>query len=269
MLLKDFRGVLVSDFYAAYEAIPCPQQKCLIHLIRDLNEDVLKYPYDEELKRIGLAFAVLLKGMVETVDRFGLQESLLAKAPFGRGSILSTDREVCPCKAEIADKSSKESIREKNRDKLFTFLKFADGVPWNNNNAEHGVKPFAALRQIIGGITSENGIRDYLSLLSIRETCKYMGLDFLDFVLVGGKGHSPPSGIVGVQPSSKDIVRGVSRRSTLWFPSLRISPKAHDLISDLQLPDRTFPGGRTTKSGKHHNWDKLFIRVKPADKDQK
>ncbi len=42
-----------------------------------------------------------------------------------------------------------------------------------------------------------------------------------------------------------------------------------DLISDLQPLDRTFPGGRPTKSGKHQKWDKLFIRVKPPDKDQK
>jgi hypothetical protein len=78
-MLKDFRGVLVSDFYAAYDAIPCPQQKCLIHLIRDLNEDVLKHPYDEELKRLGLAFAVLLRAMVETVDRFGLKSRFLRR----------------------------------------------------------------------------------------------------------------------------------------------------------------------------------------------
>jgi hypothetical protein len=41
-----------------------------------------------------------------------------------------------------------------------------------------------------------------------------------------------------------------------------------DLISDIQLLNRTFPGGRPTKSGNHHKWDKLFIRVKTADKDQ-
>jgi hypothetical protein len=41
------------------------------------------------------------------------------------------------------------------------------------------------------------------------------------------------------------------------------------LIYDIQMLDRTFPGGRPTKSGKHHKWDKLFIRVKPADKNQK
>ena len=41
------------------------------------------------------------------------------------------------------------------------------------------------------------------------------------------------------------------------------------LISNIQLLDRTFAGGRPTPSGKHHKWDKLFIRVRPADKDQK
>ncbi len=42
-----------------------------------------------------------------------------------------------------------------------------------------------------------------------------------------------------------------------------------DRISDLQILDQTFPGGRPTPSGKHHKWDKLFIRVKPRDKDSK
>jgi hypothetical protein len=39
--------------------------------------------------------------------------------------------------------------------------------------------------------------------------------------------------------------------------------KAHE-ITDLELLDQTFPGGRPTASGKHRKWDKLFIRVKPA-----
>jgi hypothetical protein len=121
--------------------------------------------------------------MVETVDLFGL------KSRFLRRHLSAVDRFYrqiadVPWQSEIAIKL-KDRL-EKNRDKLFTFLMF-DGVPWNNNNAEHAVKPFAALRQIIGGITSENGIRDYLVLLSMCETCKYMGLDFLDFVRSGKK----------------------------------------------------------------------------------
>jgi Transposase IS66 family len=49
--LREFSGVLVSDFYAAYDAVECPQQKCLIHLIRDLNDDLLKHPFDDRLKK--------------------------------------------------------------------------------------------------------------------------------------------------------------------------------------------------------------------------
>jgi hypothetical protein len=33
--LAGFKGVLVSDFYAAYDAMDCQQQKCLVHLVRD------------------------------------------------------------------------------------------------------------------------------------------------------------------------------------------------------------------------------------------
>ena len=48
----------------------CPQQKCLIHLMRDLNDDLLRQPFNEELKELVRDFAVLLKPMIETVDRF-------------------------------------------------------------------------------------------------------------------------------------------------------------------------------------------------------
>jgi hypothetical protein len=35
-------------------------------------------------------------------------------------------------------------------------------------------------------------------------------------------------------------------------------------IIDLELLNRTFPGGRPTASGRHIKWEKLFIRVKPV-----
>jgi hypothetical protein len=60
-LLKDFRGVLVSDFYAAYDAIGCTQQKCLIHLIRDMNQELLNNPFDTELQSVTGPFGALLR----------------------------------------------------------------------------------------------------------------------------------------------------------------------------------------------------------------
>ena len=35
-------------------------------------------------------------------------------------------------------------------------------------------------------------------------------------------------------------------------------------ISDAEILDRTFPGGRQVPTGNHHAWDKLYARVKPA-----
>jgi hypothetical protein len=61
-LLKDFRGVLVSDFYAVYDAFKCPQQKCLIHLMRDINDDMHRYPYDEELRERSRRNTLLCSG---------------------------------------------------------------------------------------------------------------------------------------------------------------------------------------------------------------
>ena len=182
-LLQDFTGVLVSDFYAAYDGIPCPQQKCLIHLIRDLNDAVLKYPYDEELKRLVKSFADLVKPMVETVDRHGL------KSHFLRKHLRSVDRFYRRLSGANLQSDSAGTFKErfeKNRDTLFTFL-IHDGVPWNNNNAEHAVKAFAMARRTLAGVTSEKGIRDYLVLLSICQTCKYKEVDFLDFLRSGEK----------------------------------------------------------------------------------
>ncbi len=73
---------------------------------------------------------------------------------------------------------------QKNRDKLFTFLDF-DGIPWNNNSAEHAIKSFALLRNVVRGSSSPKGMREYAILLSICETCKYKGISFVDFLRSG------------------------------------------------------------------------------------
>ncbi|MGI8959128.1 MAG: WYL domain-containing protein [Bryobacteraceae bacterium] len=40
-----------------------------------------------------------------------------------------------------------------------------------------------------------------------------------------------------------------------------------DRISDLQVLTRKFKGGRSAPSGKHHKWDRLFMRVRPSEED--
>jgi predicted RecB family nuclease len=180
-LLRGFSGVLVSDFYAAYDSIDCPQQKCLIHLMRDLNNDLLKHPYDDELKALVQAFGGLLKPIIETVDKFGLKAHFLRKHKnfVERFYKMLSRRDH---QSEITLHYKKRF--EKNRDKLFTFLDY-DNVPWNNNNAEHAIKAFARIRNVLRGSSTVRGTRDYLILLSVCETCKYKGASFLDFVRSG------------------------------------------------------------------------------------
>ncbi len=142
---------------------------------------MLDNPYDDEVKHLVKSFGQLLKTIVEDVDRHGL------KTHFLRKHVVAVDRfyrKVVRAKYESQAALSCRDRFENNRDKLFTFLKF-DGVPWNNNNAEHAIKAFARLRDVIEGSSTEKGIREYLILLSICQTCKYMGVDFLDFLRSG------------------------------------------------------------------------------------
>ncbi len=178
-LLKSFHGVLVSDFYAAYDAIECPQQKCLIHLIRDINQELLNNPFDEELKLITQPFGSLLRGIITTVDTHGLRRKYLQQHEVEVEKYFKflSEQSICSETAEAL-----RGRMTKYRGKLFTFLNH-DGVPWNNNNAEQAIKQFAYYRENTIGIMRETGLSDYLVLLSICQTCRYKGDSFLQFLL--------------------------------------------------------------------------------------
>jgi predicted RecB family nuclease len=180
-VLNGFSGVLVSDFYAAYDSVPCVQQKCLIHLMRDINEDLHKNPFDEDLKEIARRFGTLLRDIVETIDSHGLKARSLAKHK--KAAVGFVERVVAMnCEAEAGLALQKRI--EKNRDKLFTFLDY-DGVPWNNNNAEHAVRAFTRLRNAINTSTPK-GTREFAALLSIQQTLRYRGKGFLEFMRIDG-----------------------------------------------------------------------------------
>jgi predicted RecB family nuclease len=178
-LLRGFRGVLVTDFYAAYDSVGCPQQKCLVHLVRDLNQDIQGNPWDEELKALASAFGGLLRAVVATIDQHGLRRRHLSKHRRDVDDFYRTASGTT-CRSETA-----EGLRQrllKYKDKLFTFLEH-DGIPWNNNNAEHAVKAFAHYREGVDHLVTEGRLEDYLVLLSIQQTCKYKGVSFLKFLL--------------------------------------------------------------------------------------
>jgi hypothetical protein len=137
--LVGFSGVLGSDFYAVYDFIDCPQQKCLVHLIRDMNDDLLKNPFNEEFKNLVKDFSILVRSIIETVDNKGLNKVYLKKHSEDVDAFF---REILKMKFESEAARKYQKRLKKNEEKLFTFLKF-DDVPWNNNCAEHAIKHFA------------------------------------------------------------------------------------------------------------------------------
>jgi hypothetical protein len=142
---------------------------------------MLKHPFDSELAGIGRQFGSLMGRIVDTIDRHGLKVRYLTKH---KGDVTRwlDGLEGHASSSDLAEGYRKRLV--KYREKLFMFLDH-DGIPWNNNNAEHAVKPFAKYRRLVNGVVSERGISDFLVLLSLQQTCRYKGVRFLDFLLSG------------------------------------------------------------------------------------
>ena len=123
-LLEEFQGVLISDFFTGYDSLKCPQQKCLIHLIRDMNEDLLRNGFDNEYRDMTQRFAHLLQQIVETIDRYGLKRRHFRKHRNDAVRFLKSverARYSSPIATTYQDRMGKYGSR------LFTFLDY-DGV---------------------------------------------------------------------------------------------------------------------------------------------
>jgi predicted RecB family nuclease len=176
--LQSYTGTLVSDFYPGYDAIKCKQQKCWVHLIRDLNDDLWESPFDTEFENLVHEIRLLIISIMEAVQKYGLKKRHLHKFMkqvdlFYKKAII--DKEY---KSELADKYQKRFIKYK--DSLFTFLQY-DGIPWHNNTAERALRHLTKQQQI-SLVFHEQVTHDYLRLLGIRQTLKFQGKSFYRFL---------------------------------------------------------------------------------------
>jgi hypothetical protein len=174
--LADYTGVLITDFFPGYESMPMKRQKCLIHLIRDLNNDLFKNPFDAEFKRLVTAFGQLLRTIIATIDRYGLKRRHLHKHLQDIEQFHQQFLDLTPT-GELAAKYSKRL--RKHWDECWTFLHY-DGVAWNNNNAETAIKAFAQHRRSVNGMVTQTRLPSYLDMLSLAQTCRYRNMSFLE-----------------------------------------------------------------------------------------
>jgi hypothetical protein len=123
--------------------------------------------------------AAVLKGAVETIDRYGFRRRHLGKHRKVAHEFLGW---VSGAEFRSSPAERLRSRIVKYQDRLFTFLD-CDGVSWNNTNAEHSIKPFARHRRTANGKFTARSIKDFLVILSVAETCKGRRQEFLTFLL--------------------------------------------------------------------------------------
>jgi hypothetical protein len=177
--LGDYKRVLVSDFYGGYDAAACRQQKCRVHLIRDLNNALWNNPYNSEYEAFVTQVKNLLVPIFEAEQRYGLKKRHLGKfrRSIERFSVLNVD--VMPSSCEVVAKYQKRFARY--RDSLFTFLEW-DGILWHNNTAEIAIRHLAVQRKI-SGTFFKKAVPKYLLLLGVAQTCRFQGKSLLKFFL--------------------------------------------------------------------------------------
>jgi len=168
-----FAGVLITDFWAAYEAV-CAEdrQYCLVHLLRELETVDLRNDSPE-----WKAFARRLRGL--------LRAALLLRqrADFAPGKYQSrvdrlNRRLARLAAAEPVDGDTRRLTRRLRRyaEYLLTFLDYAD-VPCENNFAERQIRPAVIIRKNSQSNRSDRGAATQAVLMSVYRTLKLRGLN--------------------------------------------------------------------------------------------
>ena len=178
--VEEFGGVLVTDFWAAYDAVGRTKQTCWPHLLRELKEVDAgseaggDWPaFAKRLRRIyGDALRLELTRGVKPPEEYGLTLS----RSHGRIAELSIGDWGNAHARRLAKRLHKYGAE------LLTFVEF-EGVPSSNNHAEREVRPAVLMRKASYGNQSEAGAWTRAVLMSVCRTLKKRGLDPLNAIL--------------------------------------------------------------------------------------
>ena len=170
---QEFGGILVSDFWGAYNAVVCAlRQTCLVHLLRDL-EHVEKYKSPSEHWP---AFAKKLRRLLADAIRLWRRRDELPPETYASRRQCLTARLDELIATAWEDSQARRLIKRLRRhhDDLFTFLDHP-GVPFENNLAERAIRPAVIIRKNSYGNRSQQGADIQAILMSIFFTLKKRG----------------------------------------------------------------------------------------------
>ena len=172
VLGKEFAGVLISDFYAAYHHYNGPKQRCWAHLLRDIHDLRALYPDDALLAQWADAVHSVyvqakafshLSGQQRRIAQLALEQRLLALCHPYRDAPSAAHAKLC------------RRIERHLKD-LFVFVAELEAPP-DNNAAERSLRPVVISRKIRGGTRSVQGTDTKMTLASIFGTWRAQGLN--------------------------------------------------------------------------------------------
>jgi transposase len=169
----EFAGVLVSDFWGAYNAVACAlRQTCLVHLLRDLKQ-VEKY---KSTAHDWPAFAKSLRRLLgDAIRLWRRREELSAETYASRRERLAQRLQLLIDTAWRSGEARRLIKRlRRHQSDLLTFLD-QPGVPFDNNHAEREVRPAVIIRKNSYGNRSEVGADAQAVLMTIFRTLKKRG----------------------------------------------------------------------------------------------
>lgn len=169
----EFAGVLVTDFWGAYNAVVCARkQKCLPHLLRDLKRTQHYHKPEGDWP----AFSKQLKRLIRDSIRLSKRLKGLSAEAFAsrRRRLDSRLHELLtqPWEQRHARRLVKRLRRHASE--LFTFLDHPE-VPFDNNHGERQIRPAVIARKNSYANGSDDGAETQAILMSVFRTLKQRG----------------------------------------------------------------------------------------------
>lgn len=170
---KEFAGVLVTDFWGAYNAVVCARkQKCLPHLLRDLKRTQHYHDPGGDWP----AFSRQLKRLIRDSIRLSKRRKELPATAFAsrrqRLDVRLHELLAQPWEQRHARRLVKRLRRHASE--LFTFLDHPE-VPFDNNHGERQIRPAVIARKNSYANGSDDGAETQAILMSVFRTLKQRG----------------------------------------------------------------------------------------------
>lgn len=173
-ITDQFGGVLVSDFWGAYNVLTCVKQKCLVHLLRDL-ERVEQY---KDTGQDWAAFAKKLRRLIRDAIRLRKRLETLDPTTYARRCKQIDKRLDLFIRKAWVNKEARRLIKRlrRHQQELFTFLSDPE-VPFENNFAERMIRQAVIMRKNSYSSRSQRGAETQAILMSVFTTLKQRGLN--------------------------------------------------------------------------------------------